>query len=89
LKDDTIALPSARINKLLSHKCIIISEYTNEVDNELYKDLIYFCDISQIEDTYKKIISKSNIELQEEANIKYNLFYNKFYTNIKDLITEK
>lgn len=89
-KNGTIALPSARINKLLSHKCIIISEHTNEIDEELYKGIIYFCNINEIENIYKNLINKSNVELQKEANDKYTKFYNIFnYKNAVNLILVK
>ena len=71
-------LPSARINKLLSHKCIIISEHCNEIDDELYRNIIYFCKLEEIEDVYRMLLSKSNEELQKEANKKYELFCERF-----------
>ena len=71
-------LPSARINKLLSHKCIIISEHCNEIDDELYKNMIYFCKLEEIEDVYRMLLSKSDEELQKEANEKYELFCDRF-----------
>jgi len=72
------ALPSARINKLLSHKCIIISEHCNEIDDDLYKNMIYFCKLEEIEDVYRMLLSKSDEELQKDANEKYELFCNFF-----------
>ena len=71
-------LPSCRINKLLSHKCIIISEHCNEIDDELYKNMIYFCKLEEIEDVYRMLLSKSDEELQNEANEKYELFCERF-----------
>jgi len=89
-KKNTHALPSVRINKLLSHKCIIISEHTNDIDEEYYKGLIYFCNIHEIENVYRKLINKTNIELQQEADKIYEKFYNKFYyKNAIDLIIQK
>lgn len=84
------SLPTVRINKLLSHKCIIISEHTNYLDEEIYDGIIYFCYIEEIVNVYKNLIKKSNNELLEEAENKYNLFYNKFHiTNIKNQILKK
>jgi len=89
-KTNTDALPSVRINKLLSHKCIIISEHTNDIDEEYYKNIIYFCNIDEIENIYRKLINKTNIKLQEEADRIYETFYNKFYyKNAVDLIIQK
>ena len=90
IKNDTIALSSVRLNKLLSHKCIIISEHTNEIDEEYYKDIIYFCDINDIKNIYKKLMDKTAEELQIEAETKYNKFYNIFNSkNIVNLILQK
>jgi len=87
-KTDTYALPSVRINKLLSHKCIIISEHTNDIDEEYYKDIIYFCDINEIDKVYKKLLNDTNLE--DKSNKIYDIFYNKFnYKNAINLITQK
>jgi len=87
-KSGTNALPSVRINKLLSHKCIIISEHTNDIDEEYYKGIVYFCNINEIEDVYKKLINESN--LHNISNEIYQKFYDKFYyKNAINLITEK
>lgn len=72
------ALASSRINKLLSHKCIIISEHTNEIDEALYKDLLYFCDITEISGLYEKLTHTPRKELQEIANRFYDLFKQRF-----------
>ena len=89
-KDGTSALPSVRTNKLLSHKCIIISEHTNDIDEEYYKGMVYFCNIDEIENTYKTLINKTNMELQQEADEIYKNFYNTFYyQNAISLMTEK
>jgi len=89
-KNNTYALPSVRINKLLSHKCIIISEHTNEIDEEYYKGIIYFCNIDEIENVYRRLVNKTNIELQQESNKIYEKFYNKFYyKNAINLIIQK
>ena len=89
-KGNTIILPSVRINKLLSHKCIIISEHTNEIDEAFYKDIVYFCNINEIGNIYKILINKSIEELEIESNEKYKKFYNIFNSkNIVNLITQK
>jgi hypothetical protein len=83
-------LPSVRINKLLSHKCIIISEYTNLIDEEYYKGMIYFYNLEEIPTIYQELINKTNIELKEISNDIYKQFYNKFYyKNAVKLIEEK
>ena len=88
-KSGTNILPSVRINKLLSHKCIIISEHTNPVDEEYYKGIIYFCHLHEIGNIFQMLINKTGVELQKEADEKYNLFYNKFKTNYNSLIYTK
>ena len=89
-KSGTIALPSVRINKLLSHKCIIISEHTNEIDEEYYKEIIYFCDINEVGNIYKKLNDNTNVDLQQMSDEIYEKFYNKFnYKNVQNLIIEK
>lgn len=77
-KEGTYALPSVRINKLLSHKCIIISEHTNPDDEELYKDIIYFCNLQDIEGLYNDLIKKSQMELQEISDRHYKIFHERF-----------
>lgn len=77
-KSDTKALPSVRINKLLSHKCIIISEYTNAIDEELYSDLVFFKNLDEIGDFYKGLLEKSVEELENVANTIYQRFSNRF-----------
>lgn len=89
-KDFTYALPSIRINKLLSHKCIIISEFTNKIDDELYKDMVYFCKLDEIEVVYRNLINRSVDELHEISNKIYDKFYEKFhYKNAIKLILQK
>jgi hypothetical protein len=83
-------LPTVRINKLLSHKAIIISEHTNPIDEAYYKDMVYFCNLEEIEDVYQELINKTNIELEQISNNIYEKFYDKFYyKNAVKLITEK
>jgi hypothetical protein len=77
-KDGTNALPSFRINKLLSHKSIIISEHTNKLDDKMYEDLLYFCDIDKIGKLYYELKNKTPVELQEIANQFYDRFKTKF-----------
>jgi hypothetical protein len=81
-KSNTKALASLRINKLLSHKCIIISEHTNEIDEELYKDIVFFKDLSEICSFYKSLIALSKSELETIANNSYQKFISIF--NVKD-----
>ena len=88
-KSGTNILPSVRINKLLSHKCIIISEHTNPIDEEYYKGMVYFCNINEIGNIFQTLSNKTGIELQKEADEKYKLFYNKFNINYNSLICEK
>jgi len=89
-KTGTNILPSVRINKLLSHKCIIISEHTNQTDEEYYKGMVYFCKIDEMENVYKKLLNKTGSQLQEESNAIYEKFYNKFYyKNAIKLIVQK
>ena len=77
-KANTIALPSFRLNKLLSHRCIIISEHTNPLDELDYKDLIIFCDLKDMESEYKKLLELSNERLHQKSNEIYEKFYSRF-----------
>lgn len=88
-RDGTNALPSFRINKLLDYKSIIISEHTNDLDEEIYKDIVYFCDIDKIGETFKKLSDKSGKELQTISNEIYNKYYNKFCCENVVNITER
>lgn len=77
-KDTTKALASVRINKLLSHKCIIVSEHTNEIDEELYKDIVFFKDLNEIGDFFKSLQQKSKEELESIAENSYQKFIKVF-----------
>ena len=77
-KTNTCALPSFRLNKLLSHRCIIISNHTNPLDEVDYKDLIIFCDLRDMESEYKKLLELSNEELHQKSNQIYKKFYSRF-----------
>lgn len=75
----TKALPSVRINKLLSHKCIIISEHTNPYDEELYKDIVFFRNLNEIGSLYKSLIVMPISELEmiaEKAHQKFISIFN-------------
>jgi hypothetical protein len=75
----TKALPSVRINKLLSHKCIIISEHTNPQDEELYKDIVFFRNLNEIGSLYKSLIAMPISELEmiaEKAHQKFISIFN-------------
>jgi hypothetical protein len=89
-KYDSQVLPSVRINKLLSHKAIIISEHTNDIDEEYYDGMVYFCNIEEMDDIYRTLMNKTAEELQQEADDKYKRFYEKFYyKNASKMILEK
>ena len=86
-KGQTKALPTVRVNKLLSHKCIIISEPTNAEDEELYKDLVFFKNLNEIGDFYNSLIAMSNFELENMAEGIYQKFISKFkIDNVVNLI---
>ena len=77
-KTNNVVLPSFRLNKLLSHRCIIISNHTNPLDELDYKDLIIFCDLREMESEYKKLLELSNEELHQKSNQIYKKFYSRF-----------
>ena len=82
-------LPSCRINKLLSHGCIVISQLCNETDMKLYKGLVYFCDFNKINNLFKSFLRKSKDELSILSNKIYRKFETKFYTRYKNLVCER
>ena len=72
-------LPFCRICKLLSHKCLVISEHCNKEDEELFEDIVYFCDsLIDIEKTFYNLLSKSPNELNDISNKNYIKFCDKF-----------
>jgi len=71
-------LPSVRINTLLSHKAIIISEHCNEIDESLYTGMVSFCSLEEIEGEFMKWRGKTGEELQAEADARYRLFQKAF-----------
>jgi len=71
-------LPTVRINKLLSHKCIIISERTNEIDDSFYSDMVIFTDLENIPAVYESLLKKTPEELQAMADGMYEKFFEKF-----------
>ena len=78
-KNDTFSLPFCRICKLLSHKCIVISQHCNKEDDELLEDLVYFCDsLVDIEKTFYNLSLKSPNELNDISNKNYIKFCDKF-----------
>lgn len=77
-KGDTKVMPMVRVNKLLSHKCIIISEHLEELEEELYKDMVFFKDLHEIGDFFKSLINKSKAELDIIAESSYQKFSNSF-----------
>lgn len=82
-------LPFARICKLLSHKCIVISQYCNRDDEELFKDMVYFCSFEDIEKTFNNLSSKSPNDLNDISNKIYIKFCNKFNANNSNLFLIK
>jgi hypothetical protein len=89
-KSGTNALPSVRINKLLSHKGLIISEHTNEIDERLYEGIVYFSDIRDFSNVYSNLLKKTNDELQMESEKRYDKFKQLFdQKNAINLITAK
>ena len=79
-KCETRTLASVRINKLLSHKCIIISEKTNDDDEELYKDMVFFRELNEIGPLFKSLIAMSPEELSRLAESSYQTFISRFNT---------
>jgi len=89
-KGNTKTLPSVRINKLLSHGAIVISEHTNPIDEELYGDMVNFCNLDDIESVYKKLSSMTREEIQRKSDKIHNDFYEKFnVTKICNYIQQK
>lgn len=82
-------LPFARICKLLSHKCLVISQHCNKEDEEILKDVVYFCNVEDIKKTFDNLLSKSPIELQNYANEKYIKFCAKFDVKNHNLFLTK
>jgi len=83
-------LPSVRINKLLSNKCIVISEHTNPIDEELYEGIVYFTDVDKIADLFIELTNKTSDELEMESETRYQKFNEKFnYKNAENLISVK
>ena len=81
IKMESKSLPFPRICKLLSHKCIIISENCNELDDELFKDIVYFCKYENIEKTFYELASNTPEELDNIAQQNYIIFSNRFNLN--------
>ena len=71
-------LESFRISKLLNSKILILSTRCNEKDEEMYRDLVTFCDTDQIENEYKLLLNMSPLKRQELADNRYNIFKNRF-----------
>lgn len=72
-------MPSVRVNKLLSHGCIVISEHTNETDDELYEGLVFFADtLEDVGTVYQSLRQKTPAQLQEISDEIYRKFHAKF-----------
>jgi hypothetical protein len=79
MKSGSHVLPTVRINKLLSHGCIIISERTNPEDEEHYEGLVQFCELDEIGKLYDNLLKKTGAELQEQSDEIYRKFSDKFH----------
>ena len=88
-KGSSVILPFCRICKLLSHGCIIISQECDKKDQELFKDLVYFCHVNKIEKTFKKLLEKTGEELNEISKEIIKNFEMRFNVNNKNLFLKK
>jgi len=89
-KKQTTTLPYARICKLLSHRCIIISVPCNNIDDELFKDMIYFCQFNEIDKVFNNLLSKTPAQLDNIAGNFYNKFISKLsYETVQNVILDK
>lgn len=79
-REGTTSLPSCRITKLLCHKALIISEPVDKEDMELYEDLVFFCDLNQIEEKFRYLLSLNKFERQQIADNIYEKFSERFST---------
>lgn len=68
------SLESVRINKLLNHKLIIISEHCCLEEEYLYKNLVFFCNINQVELIFKRLIQLSKLKIQLLSDYIYQQF---------------
>lgn len=82
-------LPYCRICKLLSHKCIVISQHCNKEDDDIFKDIVYFCSIEDIEKTFNNLVLKSPDELNNISNEIYERFKSKFNIENNNLFLTK
>ena len=61
----------------MSHKCIVISEYTSEIDDELYKDIVIFCKVEDIMNEFYKLKNMNIEDLNKMSEDIYNKFINR------------
>lgn len=88
-KNNSNILPFCRICKLLSHKCLIISQHCNKEDEKLFEDLVYFCNIEDIENTFYDLLLKSPNDLNDISNKNYIKFCDKFNVKNENLFLTK
>ncbi len=89
-KTNSPILPLCRICKLLSHKCLVISQHCNKEDEELFEDIVYFCkSLMDIEKTFYNLLSKSPNELNDISNKNYIKFCDKFSVKNNNLFLIK
>jgi hypothetical protein len=77
-KENTVAMPAVRVNKLLSHGAIIVSENVHADDQEEYEGLVFFGDLTQLEDIFRGLLEKSGEDLREISDAIYARFCEKF-----------
>ena len=77
-KMDTVTIPAVRVNKLLSHGAIIVSENVHADDQAEYEGLVYFGDLTQLEGIFRGLLEKSAEELREISDAIYSRFCAKF-----------
>jgi len=83
-KLSTVAMPSVRVNKLLSHGAIIISENVHAEDQAEYEGLVFFGDLTQLEGIFRGLLEKSGKELREISDAIYKRFCSKFNGVVDD-----
>ena len=78
---DTVPLESFRLQKLLSAGQLVISEHATPGDEDMYRDLVTFANLTDVPRVYSLLANMSLEERRALASYRYESFARRFSAN--------